>query len=244
MMRFSLPTGRRRLVRLLGAGVLVTGGACMPVLLAAGSAQAATCAAAAGCAATGTLTMSAGSLSLTAPDNLAWGATLSGLDQFVVDGTGTEQAYTVDDATGGALGWNVSVSATTFTNGAATLPDGTTDAPTFLTNGDVSGITVGDPTPWATTTAPTAGCATGSTCSVPASATTYPVSLVTAAAAVGGVGGPALTIIYATATPSDTVGTGAGSVTIGSVGWWLNVPADAIPGPYVSTIVMEVASGP
>jgi len=254
MMRFSLPTNRRRLVRLLGAGVLVTGGACMPILL-AGSAQALACGTAPStafpdaCTFTGTLTVGAGVLSLTTPGSLTWAAGLTGVDQEVVDAVTADQIYTVDDATGAAAGWNVTVAATTFTNGTATLPDGTTGAPTFATNGDltaefpVTGNLV-DPT-----VAPTAACSTGATCVLPttgSNATTYPVSILTAAAAVGGVGGPTAYVIYSVAAASG----GLGSIDIGGstaanpVAWWLNVPADAALGAYASTIVVAVNSGP
>lgn len=257
MMSFSLPTGRRRLVRLLGAGVLVTGGACMPVLL-AGSAQALSCGSVVSvalpdaCTFTGTLTMGAGSLSLTTPGSLTWAAGLTGVDQNVVDTVDADQGYTVDDATGAAAGWNVTITATQFTvatgaNAGATLPDGTLLAPTFFTNGDASAVSVGDPTPWTTTTPPTTACATGSTCSAPTDTTAYPASIVT---------GPAVAPveIYSTQTvatvPSPTFGTGAGSIVIGGsaaanpVAWWLAVPADAVPAAYASTILMAVNSGP
>jgi hypothetical protein len=261
MMRFSLPTDRRRLVRLLGAGVLVTGGACMPVLL-AGSAQAAVCGSvvstafpSVACTITGALTMSSGNLSLTTPASLAWAAGLTGVDQNVVDTTAADQGYTVDDASGAAAGWNVTITATQFTvgtgaNAGAVLPDGTTGAPTFFTNGDASAVSVGDPTPWTTTTPPTTACLTGSTCSVPTDTTVYPAPIVTGAAL-------AAVEIYSTQTvatvASPTFGTGAGSIVIGTVGgsvaanpvaWWLNVPADAVPAAYDSTITLAVNSGP
>ena len=260
MMRFSLPTDRRRLVRLLGAGVLVTGGACMPVLLAAGSAQAAACGSvvstafpSVACTITGALSMSAGDLSLTTPASLTWAAGLTGVDQNVVDTVAADQSYTVDDATGAAAGWNVTITATQFTvggtgaNAGAVLPDGTLTVPTFFTNGDASAVSVGDPTPWATVTPPTTACLTGSTCSVPTDTTAYPASIVTGAAV-------APVEIYSTqtvaTTGSPTFGTGAGSIVIGGsaaanpVAWWLNVPADAVPAAYDSTITMAVNSGP
>jgi hypothetical protein len=245
MMRFSLPMGRRRLVRLLGAGVLVTGGACMPVLLAAGSAQAAACnvvtAVGTPCSITGTLDVTAGVLSLTGPASLTWDATLSGVDQSVADLVTADEIYSVDDATASAAGWNVTVSATTFTNGASLLPDATT----FSTNGTVAAIlTPGDTqdlTPWTNATAPTTGCASGSTCVVPtANATTYPVAIVTAAATGAG---PTPVVIYNATGGSGTIAVG-GSAAANPVAWWLNVPADAASGDYTSTITMEVASGP
>jgi hypothetical protein len=44
------------------------------------------------------------------------------------------------------------------------------------------------------------------------------------------------------------VNTGLGSITIGiganPVGWWVNIPANAKPGSYLSTITLGVVSGP
>jgi hypothetical protein len=248
MMRFSLPTGRRRLVRLLGAGVLVTGGACMPILL-AGSAQALACGATTStafpdaCSFTGTLTVGAGVLSLTTPGSLTWAAGLTGVDQEVVDAVLLDQIYTVDNATGATAGWNVTVAATTFTNGLATLPDGTLAAPTFVTNGDLgleapaTGVTTGP-----ATVAPTATCTTGATCVLPttgSNATTYPVAILTGAT-------PTAYVIYSVAAASGGVGSIdiGGSGALNPVAWWLNVPADAALGAYASTIVMAVNSGP
>jgi hypothetical protein len=90
-------------------------GAC--VLLGAGTAQAAICpgtpvVAGTACTDTGTLTFTAGTLSLTSPVALTWAATNNGLNQLLVDGTTAHQSYVVDDATGSGAGWNVTVSAT------------------------------------------------------------------------------------------------------------------------------------
>jgi hypothetical protein len=117
------------------------------------------------------------------------------------------------------------VSATTFTNGSSTFPNNGT----FVTNGSVTSS--------AATTAPTATC-TG-TCTLPVNTTTYPVAITTEPS------NPTPFIIYDTA-----ANTGLGQVIIGGstqpdpVGWWVNVPANALAGSYTSTITMEIISGP
>jgi hypothetical protein len=84
----------------------------------------------------------------------------------------------------------------------------------------------------------TATCVGGS-CTLPTNATTYPVAITTAPAA------STPSVIYDT-----TAGTGLGQILIGGsaqpnpVGWWVNVPASAISGSYISTITMAVISGP
>lgn len=217
-------------MRVSAAGALVTGAIAAPTLLAAGTAQAATCGTAtvAGtpCSLTGTVTLTGGSLTLTSPGSLNWTANLDGLNQSLVDtsGGGGDEAYTVNDATGSGSGWHVSTTATTFTNGTHTLPD----IGTFVTNGSVSSIT--------STAGPSATC-TGS-CTLPTDTTSYPVAITTAAAT------PAPFTIY------DTTGGGLGQMVIGGstaanpVGWWVNVPASASAGSYLSTITMQITSGP
>ena len=219
----------RRLARTLAACVLVTGGIGAPVLLAAGTAQAAACGPAtpAGtpCTLTGTATVTAGALNLTSPTALTWASTPNGLDQQVVDATTAHQSYLVNDATGSGAGWHVTVSATTFTTGPISLAN----AGTFSTNGSVGSISA--------TTAPTAACSALSTCVLPTDTTTYPVALTTAPTT------PAAFTIYDT-----SVNTGLGSITIGigaaPVGWWLSLPASTKAGVYTSTISLQVISAP
>jgi len=229
VVRFLVGLGRRRLVPLLGACVLLAGGLGASVLLAGGTAQAIACgtAIAAGtpCTLTGTLTVTAGALTLTSPTALTWAATETGLDQQVVDTVTAQQSYLVNDATGSGAGWHVTISATTFTTGTVTLAN----AGTFVTTGSV--------TSEAATTAPTAACSTGSTCTLPTDTTTYPVAITTAASA------PTAVTIYDT-----SAGTGLGSITIGigalPVGWWVNVPGATKAGTYTSTITLQIISGP
>ena len=219
----------RRLARPLVACVLVAGGIGAPVLLAAGTAQAAACGTATpagtACTLTGTATVTAGVLTLTSPAALTWASTATGFDQQVVDTTPAHQSYLVDDATGSGAGWHVTVSATTFTTGTITLAN----AGTFSTTGSVTSISA--------TTAPTAACSALSTCVLPTDTTTYPVAITTAPTA------PTSFTIYDT-----SAATGLGSITIGigalPVGWWLSLPASTKAGVYTSTVSLEVISGP
>jgi hypothetical protein len=224
---------RRRLARLLIAGTMV--GIGMPVLLGAGSAQAATCVTGTSCSMTGTLTLGSGTLSLTTPDTLTWGATLSGVDVLLVDTVTTDETYVVNDATGNAAGWHVTVSATTFTKPAGTTPAATlADTGTFSTNGSIASQ--------AAPGYPTAACSTGApTCVLPTHATaptTFPVAITTAPAT------PTASVVY-----DADASSGEGSINIGApgsapVGWWLNVPSSTPAGAYTSTILMAVTSAP
>jgi hypothetical protein len=236
-MRNSISTTKKRLMPLVAAATLLAGGTGAALLFAGGTADAATCAAGATCTLTGSMDLTAGTLNLTAPTALGWGHAITGFDQSLSDDTAADQTYQVVDGTGTASGWDVQIAATQFTSngtGAPTLPlDGT-----FVTNGSNDATTV--PGTATDATAPTAICATGSTCVPPTNTTTYPVDIVT---------GPAvapLTIFNATA-PS-----GVGTITVGSVtagvgnlvGWWLNVPATAAPGTYSSTVTMQIITAP
>jgi hypothetical protein len=233
-MKCLLRVIRRRVGPVTGACALLAGGiggAC--VLSGAGTAQAAACpgtAVVAGttCTDTGTLTFTAGTLSLLSPIALTWAATGNGLNQQLADANTAHQSYVVNDATGSGAGWNVTVSATTFTSvsPAATL----VNTGTFSTNGSITSAVL--------TTAPTGACTTGVTCTPPTNTTTYPVAITTAATT------PTPFKIYDT-----SAATGLGSITIGlpgaaAVGWWVAVPANAVPATYTSTITLEVLTAP
>jgi len=228
-MRHQMRVTRRRLTRIVGACVLLAGGFGASVLLTAGPAGAAACgpATVAGtpCTLTGTLDLTAGGLTLTSPTALGWTGTLNGLDQQLVDVTPADQSYLVNDATGSGAGWHVTVSATTFTSGANTLPD----VGTVSTNGSITAI--------ASATAPTAACSASAACTLPTNTTTYPVAITTDPSA------PAASTIYDT-----SAATGLGSITIGiganPVGWWLAIPSATKAGTYTSTFTLEIISGP
>jgi hypothetical protein len=234
-MRHLLRVIRKQVWPVVGACVLLAGGVGGCVLTGAGTAQAAACpgtpvAGGTACTDTGTLTFTAGTLSLLSPIALTWAATDNGLNQQVVDTNVAHQTYVVDDATGSGAGWHVTVSATTFTS---TTPVATlANTGTFSTNGSI--------TSQALTTAPTGACTTGATgCTVPTNTTTYPVAVTTAATT------PTAYTIYDTA-----AATGLGSITVGlpgaaPVGWWVAVPANAVPSAaYTSTVTLEVITAP
>lgn len=234
-MRHLLRVVSRRIGPVVGVCALLAGGIASWMLLpGTGAAQAAACpgtpvAAGTACTDTGTLTFSAGTLTLTSPTALTWSGVGNGLDQELVDATTAQQSYVVDDATGSGAGWNVTVSATTFTSisPAATLPN----AGTVSTNGSITSAVA--------TLGPTAACTSGATCTLPTdTAVSYPVAITTAATS------PTVYKIY-----DALAATGLGSITIGlpgaaPVGWWVDVHANATPATYTSTVTLEVISAP
>ena len=185
---------KKRLMPLLGASVLLTGGIGACVLLTGGhgtsvrltaeTTDAAACPttpltelAGTACDITGTLSMTAGTLNLTAPPAVGWSETVTGLDQKLSDQTAADETYTVNDATGTAAGWNVTAEATPFTYTTTvgtphtyTLGTGTTSA-TFATNGSLT-TSAGGTGLMTDTTAPGAACAVvaglASVCTLPA----------------------------------------------------------------------------
>jgi hypothetical protein len=169
------------------------------------------------CDMAGQLALTGGTLQVAAPASLTWAATMDGTDMHVVDAVAGDQTYSVTDATGSGLGWNITASATQFTDGSShTLP-----VTALTTNGST--------TVFNSTSAPTAACAqTG--CVVPtASATpTYPVTVGTSAAK-----------IY-----SAAAGTGMGSIALSHVGWWLEIAPNTIAGTYTSKITLAAVSAP
>jgi hypothetical protein len=209
---------------------LLIGGVAAPALLAAAPASAATCTVGVACTVTGTAALTGGTLSITPPPVIGWTGTLTGVTKDLVDLTAADETYNVDDATGATSGWNVGVSATTFTSTtptAATLPD----TGTFSTNGSLTSATA--------ITAPTATCTSGTgTCLLPTNGVTYPVAITTGAAVTP-------VIIYNAA---DLTGVGSidigGSTAAAPVGWWLALSPTTAPGTYTSTITFTLSSGP
>jgi alpha-tubulin suppressor-like RCC1 family protein len=163
-------------------------------------------------------------LQMISPSSLTWSLTGNGLNQAVADQVSGDQQFTVTDTTGSGAGWHLTVSVTTPTSGTHTLPD----------SGAV--VFTGSTSSPSSTSAPTATCA--GSCTLPANATTYPVSITTAAS-------PAIYTIYDTQASS-----GLGQMTIGGssaahpAGWWVNVPGNAHQGSYAITVTLEVISGP
>jgi hypothetical protein len=165
-----------------------------------------------------------GTLTLASPGSLAWATQENGLNQSSVAGEPADQTLTVNDSSGTESGWNVTVSATTFSSGSHTLPD--TGGLEF--NGSTSALTGA---------APSAACV--GSCVLPVDTTTYPVAIDTAASS------PDAFTIY-----DASAGTGTGVVALGGpstthpIGWWIQVPASAYAGSYTSTITLTLVSGP
>jgi hypothetical protein len=249
-MRFQIATSRRRVAGLAGAGALVLGAVAGVAAYGAGTADAATvpcnavetgppAVAATTCSATGTATLTAGALTLTTPALLTWGTVLGGAAQQVVDAVAADQSLTVDDATGSGAGWNISLTASQFT-----IPTTTDTLPvlgTFAVNGSITAETPGvTPGTACTVPVPVTVPVTPPNCTVPTSTTdpvTYPVPVTT--------DGATSAIIY-----TADAGTGIGSIALGAasagapIGWWVNVPGDALAGGYASTVILTIASGP
>jgi hypothetical protein len=237
-MRHLIHMTKKRLMPIMGASVLLTGGIGASLVFVGGTADATACAgtpvlAGTACTDIGTLTMTAGSLGLTVPTALGWSETVNGLDRLLVDPTTVDQTYQVNDATGSAVGWHVTVSATTFTSTSPAATLGNTG--TFATNGSLT-LTTGA----LSTAAPTAACTSGSTCTVGTNnlSASYPVAITTAALT------PTAATIY-----DAPAGSGLGTLTIGSpgadpVGWWISVPSNTLQGTYTSTVTLELLSTP
>ncbi len=166
----------------------------------------------------------AGFLTLTSPSSLTWAATENGVNQSVADTVSADQQLTATDNTSTGAGWHITISATTFTSGANSLPN--TGAVNFT--GSVSSIT---------SSAPSVACV--GSCTLPTNTATYPVVINTA------VSSPAAFTIYDT-----SAATGLGVMTIGGsaaanpAGWWVKVPASARAGSYTSTVTLTMVSGP
>jgi hypothetical protein len=231
-------TFRRRLAALTGAAVLTGGLATGAAIALPGTADATVCTGTVStpCTIVGTVTLTGGVLTMLTPTVLTWGGTLSGAAQSVVDALTTDTGYEVSDLTGASAGWNVTASATQFTD--ATAPAGTTT--TFPNSGTL--VNAGSTSSISSTTVPSATCLVAGTCTLPSGGEpTYPLAITTAATS------PTPVLLYKAA-----AGSGAGLVEIGETAtlgtapaaWWVNIPANAAAGAYLSTITMTIASGP
>jgi hypothetical protein len=229
-MRFKMPVIRRRVSCLVGTGALVLAGVGGLAVSEAGQASAATCTPGVDCTITGTADLGTGTLSLTTPTSLAWATTLTGAAQQLVDTSTADTSLTINDATGTATGWHVTVSATRFTSGAFTL----SNTGTLVANGSTSSET--------TPATPSVNCTAPGDCTVPTSSTapvTYPVAVTTASVTP--------TVLY-----SADAGTGVGSVLFGAnattgtnpLAWWLNVLGSTHIGTYTSTFTFNIVAGP
>lgn len=166
-----------------------------------------------------------GPLSVTAPASLTWAITLNGVNQRIADAVAGDQQIAVSDETLTGAGWDVTISATTFTNGTHTLPN----TGTLVLTGNISSITASG--------APTLACTLS--CIPPTDPVTYPVAVTTAASS------PSPVSVYEASAAS-----GLGGILLGGssaadpVGWWVKVPGNAYRGSYTSTVTVAIASGP
>ncbi len=204
---------RGRLAAALGAAALA-----LVLPASAGAAACSPTTGAASCTISGTATITGGSLTVEAPATMSWAATLTGFTVYA------DQAATLEpiDATGSSSGWDATVTSTTFTTGAKTLP-----TTALSVNGSGAAQSA--------TSAPTASCAAGSSCVLPTQTTspvTYPLTVPAGASA------PTAVPLY-TADASS----GEGAVDLDS-DWWLTVPSAAATGSYTNTITLAINSGP
>lgn len=174
----------------------------------------------------GTVTLSAGSLTITPPTSgsIDFGSHgLTGLDTWLADTTQADTRWTVLDATGDANGWSITASETNASGFKCGACSGTPSLGFMSVNGSSSDHT--------STTGPTYTCDASSTCSSSTahagSASTYPLALTTSLQTIA----------------SQVQGYGLGKATVDVV-WWLGVPGDAAAGSYTDTITLSTGSGP
>jgi hypothetical protein len=233
---------KRRFGATAGATVLTAGLAVGAGIALSGAANAAPCSGTTlitdNCTISSTADVGTGALQMLPPNALSWTPTLTGTAQSVVDAADTGIA--VSDLSGTGGGWNVTASATTFTNGTATFPDtGTLSIDGSTTAGEVS-------TPPAASCLVPQGGAPQPNCTLPTGfAPTWPLPITTATTT------PSAVTVYSAATSTGIGLIALGDVTFGGntssgapFAWWINVPAYAIPGTYASTVTMAIATGP
>ena len=156
---------------------------------------------------TATATVSAGTLSLSTSASPSVSVTLNGTDQT----PNYTLPATVADNTGSGAGWNVTITSTQFTTGA----------PVHTLSASAS-----------TATGVTATCASGTTCTNPTNAITYPLAVP------AGAGPPTAVKLF-----NAAANTGMGSFTVTPT-VQVAIPANAYAGTYTSTVTVAVVSGP
>jgi hypothetical protein len=237
---------RRRASAVTGVAVLAGGLAVGASVASSGTADAAVCTGgtlSTPCTMLGTAVLTGGVLTLISPTAIAWSATLGGSAQSVVDSLPTDTGYEVSDLTGSSAGWNVDASASPFT--FVGVPS-TGQLSSFPSSGTL--VNAGSTTSESSVAVPSASCVLApvgslASCTVPTGTEpTYPVAITQAATS------PTSYELYQAAVGSGSglvqVGTSAATTTGNPSAWWVNVPANAAAGAYVSTITMTIASGP
>ncbi len=230
---------RRILHRKAGAAVLAAGLAVTATVALSGTADAAACSGLTGlagsCTTTGTVTITAGGLTVGAPASLTWTAAITGAAQTIYDTNASDEILYTSDlrgllSTNGSAGWNVTATAGTFTGGTgATLAD-TAGGQVLAFGGGASG---------AATNVPTAACVIVLTCTpASTSVTGYPLFVPTGASATP-------TKIYnASTTTGQGIGQIGGSSATHPAVWQVNLPSVVAADTYTSTVTVTIAAGP
>lgn len=233
-------TVRRRLGAKAGAVLAAAGLTAGALVALAGPADAAACNGLTGlagsCATTGTVTITAGGLSMGGPATLTWAANITGAAQTVYDTTASDEILYSSDLRGlpsanAAAGWNITATATTFTGTGtgATLAD--------TAGGQV--LAVGGGGVGAAANVPTAACVTTLTCTVAATSVTgFPLFVPTGTSATP-------TKIYnASTSTGQGIGQFGGSAATHPVVWQVTLPAVVTADAYRSTVTLTIAAVP
>jgi hypothetical protein len=163
---------------------------------------------------TATVTITGGTLSVTPTNVTLSGVTLDGTDKTATSAFGGN-AWKAEDATGTGLGWNVTIEATDFSDGASHTIDISEADQEFKIQIETANITViqGQDTP------------------------NLPTSSVTSLTAIPTAGGTPLKIVFAAANK------GMGEYNIPPA-FELEVRAETVAGVYNSTITVAINTGP
>jgi hypothetical protein len=229
-----------RKARAAGAAVCAAGLVVTATVALSGTANAAGCNGLTGlagsCTTTGTVTITAGGLTVGAPASLSWTANITGAAQTIYDTSTSDEILYTSDLRGllsgnANAGWNITATATTFSaSGGATLADtGTGQVLAF--GGGAAG---------SASQVPTAACVTVLTCTPAVTTVTgYPLFVPTGASATP-------TKIY-----NSSTATGQGIGQVGGTGtgvnpavWQVNLPAVVNAGTYTSTVTVTIAAVP
>jgi hypothetical protein len=179
------------------------------------------------CTITGTATVGAGTLSLgAATGSISWATALSGYTVTIA----AHDPVTVVDATGSGAGWNLTASATPFTDSTGSTKCAAANPCTLGSRFDMSETAIHNDSETGVE------CATGATCTLPTDSVPRPVTVPTSCGTSGTTCTPA-TLVDAAPT------TGMGAIALDAY-WWVTIPANAHAGTYSSTITLTVSSGP
>jgi hypothetical protein len=187
----------------------------------------------------GTLTVTAGALAVAAPATIKWTDALSGYNTIVQQ----QGTLTAIDATGSGSGWNLTASATPFTDStgptgcSSTKPCTLPSAALSMASACHTPVTPTITFPCNLLPPPNGVCAAGSTCTLPKNSVTTPVTVAECGKTSSGT----------TCTPASVADaaptSGMGATVLGTL-WMLTIPANTHAGTYTSTITLSINTGP